>query len=352
MNAPFRWVALAVLALPALGHACRCEQRTLAEYFAAADTVLFARAVATNELSERRSIAFELLVPSYKGADNAVTGDTLTFSTAKSSASCGIEADIGAVYVVFARTQDGDEQQWVDYCSGTRVQLSENVAEPQGFVDVPARFVASQLNGLAGMVVLRDVAANAPNENDADNEHLIGLLAIPALADGGEIAVFVDTDADTPPVAQLTDMNAVEFREYSYEQPGAVVYTQEPGWYRIRLASGQFGWLRAADSGSYFPYRDLPPDRLSYLNQHWSGFVWPEAGAGLPQRSLLATADAAEIPVNVIESKLIGGMPWFRVEIYADEICTGTEPSVAISGWVPGYGRSGEPSLWFYSRGC
>ncbi len=335
--------------LPGVGEACRCAQLTLAEYFDAADTVLFARAMSSTELSDRRTIDFDLLVPAYKGEDVALTGGTMTFSTALSSASCGITPDISAIYVVFARKSAESAGQWIDYCSGTRVHLAENIDEPQGFADVPARFVVSQLNGLAGMEVLREVAANAPDATDGENGKLIGLLQI---ADGQAVDVFVDASDDTSPIGHVSDAAALETLEYSYEEAGAIVYARLSGFYRVRLASGRFGWIRAADAGEFYPYEALLLNRLSYLNQHWSGFVWPEAGAGLPQRSSQATSNAVEVPVNVIESKIIGGMPWFRVEIYDGEICTGLEPSVSMSGWIPGYGRSGEPSLWFYSRGC
>ena len=60
----------------------------------------------------------------------------------------------------------------------------------------------------------------------------------------------------------------------------------------------------------------------------------------------------AEYAVEVHESALVGGMPWFRVDVLSGSPCEGPEARVARSGWVPGYDAVGRPQVWFYSRGC
>jgi hypothetical protein len=269
-----------ILAAPAIAWGCLCEQRSLGDYFAGADVVAVARLKENNDLTNRRLLTFELLAPHYKGSSSLAAGDVVTFATAVSTASCGIQPDQGAVYIVFAYDREDEaERLWIDSCSGTRVHLSSSFDEPHGFIDVPARFVMQQLNGLAGMEVLRDVAANAPDPGDAD--------------------------------------------------------------------------LKAASADTFYPYGELPPGRLAYLKRSWSGFAWPEAGAGLPIRSSArSNAEQSEFPARVLESVVVAGMPWFRIELYDGEICTSQEPSVSLSGWVPGYGRSGDETVWFYSRGC
>lgn len=152
---------VAILAAPGIAWSCRCEQRSLGDYFAGADVVAVARLKESNDRPNRRLLTFELLAPHYKGSSSLAAGDVETFATAISTASCGIQPDQGAVYIVFAYDR-GDEA-----------------------------------------------------------------------------------------------------------------------------------------------------DRLS-----------------------------------------VDSMPWFRIELYDGEICTSQEPVVSLSGWVPGYGRSGDETVWFYLRGC
>jgi hypothetical protein len=339
--------------MPAVSHACRCAQQPLGTYYERAHAVLIARLAASTQEDDRRILDFELLGTPHKGEADKRRTDTLRLGTARSSATCGIQPVADAVYVLFTnRIEDSEPGQWVDTCSGTRVLLSPDGSQPQGFVDVPPRFVLQQLNGLAGMDVLRDVAANAPSPEDHDNVQLVGLLDLKAFAHGGFMDVHEGPDATTQKIARIDTYEQVRTKEVGYEQPAAIVYARLPQWYRIRLGSDSFGWVAAAESGTYFAYAELPVRRLAYLNEHWSGFLWPDAGAGLPMRHERARDDARhEYPVNVLESKIVGGMPWFRVELLS-EICTGLEEKVLLSGWVPGYGRSGKPGVWFFSRGC
>jgi hypothetical protein len=347
------WV-VAILAAPDIAWSCRCEQRSLGDYFADANIVVIARLKESNELPDRRVLVFEMLAPDYKGSNGLSAGDIATFATEISSTSCGIQPDEGAVYIVFAYDRGVEtDQLWIDSCSGTRVHLSTSLEEPQGFIDVPARFVAQQLNGLAGMEVLRDVAANAPDPGDADNDRMVGLLEPGRLTRGMAVELFAEPRSSSERVAHLPDYERIETREFAYEQPGAVVFAISSGWYKVRLSNGDFAWLTANGADTFYQYSELPPGRLAYLKQSWSGFVWPQAGAGLPLRSpVRSEAGRSEFPVNVLESIDLGGMPWFRIELYDGEICASREPGVALSGWVPGYGRSGEETVWFYSRGC
>lgn len=342
---------LGVAASPA--RACRCAQQPLAGYFSAADEVVIGRLVASTDLEDRRVLDFELSAAPFKG-DAAKSGDVRRYYTELSTAACGVRPAPGAIYILFAQAREADaSERWVDTCSGTRVHISTALAEPAGFEDVPARFVAQQLAALAGLDVLRDVAANAPAPDDPGNTQLIGLLALPALTAGASLPVFTGPSPGAAIVAEVPSLAAFATREYGYEESAAVVVTAVPGWYRLGLSSaGSYGWVRASDAGEYFDYPALPVGRLAYLNEHWSGFVWPEAGAGLPFRHAPALDDSrTEHPVNVLERTEIGGLPWFRIELL-ESICDVDEPRVVGGGWVPAYGRTGEPIAWFYSRGC
>lgn len=348
-------LALLLLCLPATSLACRCEQLPLARYFQQAEFVAMAKLTAATDEPGRRSFEFELMAAPYKGgSDTQKKGSVVRLATALSTAACGIQPDLNAIYVLFGKAVDsGSDALWVNSCDGTRVHISTQLDEPVGFVDVPARFVAGQLNAHFGLEVLRDVSANAPRPNDPHNDKLIGLLDLNALAHGGHVTVFSEPSPSASVIKEVRSYDDVVSRDYAYEQPGAVIYATLPDWYRVRVTDGPFGWLSAEGAGTWFPYEDLPIRRLAYLGDEWSGLIWPGPGAGIPVRKELPATDRPrEIPVNVLESAEIGGMPWFRIEVLASDPCSGDDPKPGHAGWLPGYGRNGQPTVWFYSRGC
>jgi len=347
--------AFLLLLIPATSIACRCQQLPFANYFQAAEFVAMAKLTAAMEDPDRRLLEFELMATPYKGgADAHVKGSVVRFATALSTAACGIQPDLNAIYVIFAEQAGaGDETLWVNSCNGTRVHISTQIDEPVGFVDVPARFVGGQLNAHFGLEVLQDVSANAPERDAADNNRLIGLLDLKALAHGGNVRVFSAPSSSAKVIKVVHSYNDVESREYAYELPGAVVYAKLEGWYRVRIADASFGWLAAEDAGTWFPYDQLPLKRLAYLTGEWSGLTWPGPGAGIPVRKELSTnRERQEYPVEVLEAVEIGGMPWFRIEVLKDDPCSVDSPGKSYFGWVPAYGRRGNPNIWFYSRGC
>ncbi|MCB1845428.1 MAG: hypothetical protein KDI09_20840, partial [Halioglobus sp.] len=348
--------ALILIALlyEALASACRCAQRSLAEYFNAADTVAVGTLVEVEEHGDSRTLHFDLPGPSYKGEPLYPAGTRLTVVTSTSTASYGIQPEPSAIYVIFAYHSDDDSEPLrIDSCSGSRVHLPANGESPIGFEDVPPRYVPQQLNGLAGLEVLRKVAANAPRADSGGNERLIGLLDMAPLAHGGHVDLYPAPDNTLTPLARVADYSALESREYSYEQPGTVVYAAIPGWYRLRLVDGRFAWASASDVGTFFSYPELAVNRLNYLTGNWSGFVWPEPGAGLPHRDpRIGSDERAEYPVEVHEIALVGGMPFLRVTLLEGDICSGSEPRKGLGGWIPAFGTNGEPTAWFWSRGC
>jgi hypothetical protein len=345
---------LLALLLADTAWACRCAQQNLADYFNAADQVLIAELKAVTDLPESRRLEFALMGPYYKGGGDTAAEETVHFSTEKSSAGCGIEPDIGAMYVIFAHApaKRGEDYR-VDSCSGTRVHFSPSLPEPQGFADVPARFVAQQLNGLAGMEVLKSVSANYPRADNVENESPLGLLDIKDLHHGGTVPLYTRPDLAAPVLETVVDYAPLETREISYEQPAAVVYTRLPDWYRLRLLDGRSAWLASEQAGTFFDYAQLPVNRLAYLTRNWSGFVWPDPGAGLPIRhGAIQNADLREFPVDILESTEVGGTIWFRVKVLASDPCSNLQYGNELVGWIPAYGANGQPNAWFYSRGC
>ena len=333
--------------------ACRCEERPLSDYFNNAEFVAIGELVSAEAAGDDRRLGFRLRTSPHKG--KAGDDDSrITIVTAASTATCGVQPDVGAIYVLFAYADaENPKQLRVDTCSGTRVHISTSLDEPVGFVDVPARFVAGQLNALMGMEVLRNVSANAPQSDSANNDALVGLLDLKALAHGGSTRLYKAPNRTSPVMADVDRWDQLEHREVGYEVNAAVVYQTIPGWYRLRLADGAHVWAEAEHAGTWFDYADLPVRRLAYLTESWPGLLWPNAGAGLPTRySVHGDLQKREYAVNVLESTVIGGMPFFRVEYLESSPCEASEPAIRGVGWVPAYDAEGEPAVWYYSRGC
>lgn len=351
------WVLAVLATLNASGaQACRCQPIPLADYFAQADEVVLARLAGIDETRGGRDLRWTLepLAPHHKPLRQRRPADRVTYVTAASSAACGLGADVGASYVLFAhhRTESGDDLPRIDSCHGSRILIDSKGQAGDGFMDVPARYLVQQLNGLAGANVLARIAA-ADSEVD-DQDRLIGLLELKTLAHGGAVSVRRQPSGEAGLLLMAQSNQLFVSREFAYEQVGAVVYARRDGWSRVRLQDGRFGWVSPAESGTFFPYAELPLRRLSYLTAAWSGLVWPDLGAGLPQRHIPGPhADQrGQFPVAIDRSAELAGDTWFHVTLLASDGCDGRTRKPLGGGWVPAYGMDGQPNAWFYARGC
>ena len=137
--------------------------------------------------------------------------------------------------------------------------------------------------------------------------------------------------------------------EYAYEAPAVVVLEMRESWLRVRLEQGS-GWLRVSERDVFHPLEQLLVGSLTYVART------PEGGL---TTAPAATSDAvpAELrtdhPVDVLETRAIDGALWLRVAVLSHSPCESVqEPSVVARGWLPAHTPSGEPTVWFYSRGC
>ena len=108
-------------------------------------------------------------------------------------------------------------------CNGTRIHRSSQ-GEQIGFKDVPAKFVASQLTGLAGLEALRNIALVEAVAADVANTAIIGLLDVAALTHNTEVPVYEapgQIDADAVMVSSYDDL---QHRESGYEGDAALAY--------------------------------------------------------------------------------------------------------------------------------
>lgn len=137
-------------------------------------------------------------------------------------------------------------------------------------------------------------------------------------------------------------------REYGYEEPGAVVIDARDGWFKVRLGTSS-GWVQASGT-EFHSLERLYGDKEAYLTDQWDRrLAGTPAGAG--RTAPLATS--RQPSVHVRRSARVKGTLWFFVDILNESFCeAGREPKVVASGWVPAHGATGEPTVWFASRGC
>lgn len=143
-------------------------------------------------------------------------------------------------------------------------------------------------------------------------------------------------------------------REYASEAPAAIVLEQQDPWFKIRITAGA-AWVLASPRDHFMPLDDLFSQypSLTSLTEAFRGPLADApgvAGSGSPRALLPAGA-----PVRVLEVRRDGDQAWLNVELMSHSVCDGADgrlPEVVGSGWLPAHTPSGEPTVWFSSRGC
>lgn len=362
-------IAAALLALLAadVAVACRCAPRPLEAYLAEAELAFLAHVDAVRVVPgepPHRLVDFTMQRAPFKGPETTV------LATPLSSASCGVPAAAGEIYLVFAtRHAPGAALAWFDSCNGTRRLVDgERFAPP--FEGLTTAEALARLAAAAGPPALHLPTA-APGTGAAPqavlplpgdpHAQLVGLLELPALPNPvgsastprapRELALRAQPQADAPVMARVDALAALETRESSYEQPAAVVRERRPQWYRLALRDGRSGWLAAADAGAFHALPDLVVNRLNYLTAEWDGWLWPSPGAGYPLTAPRA-GRPGEQPARVLGSEVIGDTLWWQVEVLDRSPCDGPGERVAQAGWIPAYTPAGALTAWYHSRGC
>ncbi len=347
MRSLFRIICcLLILPVSHAALACRCAERTLAEYYASADTVLVAAitSVAANSSDLHHHVQFKPLgTPWKQPASDSVQKD---FLTSTSSAGCGLDAQAGDVWVLFL---DQSKDALLSTCGGSRaLSRKDHVASNTisgDFIDVPAKFIATQLNALAGLDLLRELQTT-------DSAQLLGLLDIKILAHGGNVTIYADSSDDSIILSKIDNIDALQHREASYEFAAASVYAKNDFGFQIRLLDGRSGWLAQEHAGTWFPYPELVVKRLNYLNPDWHGMLWPDAGAGIPLRLDGKNSSGSKHAARVKGLTRIADSLWLQVDVLTNDGCDGKPVKAITSGWTPAWLVDGQPAAWFYSRGC
>jgi len=347
MKSLFRFTCcLLILPVSHAALACRCAERTLAEYYASADTVLVAAitSVAANSSDLHYKVQFEPLgTPWKQPASASIRKD---FLTSNSSADCGLDVEANDIWVLF---HDQSKHALITTCSGSRALNRNDHAASNtisaGFIDVPANFIATQLNALAGLDLLRELQTT-------DSAQLLGLLDIKTLTHGGSVTIYAESNDDSTILSKIGKIDTLQHREASYEFAAASVYAKNDFGFQIRLADGRNGWLAQEHAGTWFTYPELVVNRLNYLHPEWHGFLWPDAGAGIPLRLDGKNSSGRKHAARVKGLTRIADSLWLQVDVLTSDGCDGKPVKTIASGWTPAWLVDGQPAAWFYSRGC
>lgn len=141
--------------------------------------------------------------------------------------------------------------------------------------------------------------------------------------------------------------------EYANESPAAIVLAEQDGWFKVRLGAGS-AWLRASRHDRFMPLQDLFSEypTLTALTAAHHGALLATPGAEAPAGKPLLPAGT---PVRVLEIRNHGDETWLQVAVMSHSVCDierSGPPEVVGLGWVAAHAPSGEPAVWFSSRGC
>lgn len=226
----------------------------------------------------------------------------------------------------------------------------------------------------AALVALFAALFSAPLQQDpaVPPRRVIGLVEVPRLFGErsdrelreGAVMLFHEPSERAASAATVRGLEDFEVREHGYEERSGVAYGRRTGWFLLRTKS-RFAWLSPRDAGAFRAYPHLLEERLVYLTRDWDRALHEAPGGGIAKRIQAAPDASTPDPdwtwgheavrpssAEVVELREHEGEWWARVRV-RPSVCEGeNDPPVIGEGWVPAYDESGNPTLWFWSRGC
>ena len=110
---------------------------------------------------------------------------------------------------------------------------------------------------------------------------------------------------------------------------------------------------RAWTPADFQSYPELLVGGLDYLRKGWDGKLWTNPGSGIaPVADEWQRYLAGDLPVTVLSVRRISDDVWLEVRLETESCGETLEGVNPATGWVPAYGLTGTPSVWFHSRGC
>ena len=212
---------------------------------------------------------------------------------------------------------------------------------------------------ILGLLALPEVFGNGPCDRFSPQE--VPLHAIPNGAAVGVVHVVkywtfdeLNGGCEGLQVAVRLQRSAVDqplpTEEYEYEAPAAIVLEQRGRWFRLRLASGA-AWVLASPRDEFRSLETLFEGSMTFLTSDWSRQLADNPSTR--SRTTHVPANGEEPSVRVLKSARVRGQLWFQIEVMSHSICNDpSEPKVIDRGWVAAHSRSGQPAIWFFSRGC
>ncbi len=212
-------------------------------------------------------------------------------------------------------------------------------------------------------------------------DRVLGLLTLPEVFGAGpcdtftpaEIPVFAEPDGRTtigsirvatsstfPPeggCAGLTvhvysngqSLGELPTREHEYEAPAAIVVGQRGQSFKVRLPNGA-GWIRASKRDEFRSLQQLLKDGLAHVTDSAIGELRnAPGGAG----TLLRERARDNQAVRIVRFRQLKDVLWIEVELLRESPCISPDDQKVVArGWMPAHAASGEPTIWFHSRGC
>ena len=137
--------------------------------------------------------------------------------------------------------------------------------------------------------------------------------------------------------------------EYDYEAPAAIVVGQRGQSFRVRIPGGA-AWLRASKRDEFRSLQQLLKSDLTFVTESATGELRAVPGnAGVVMRE--RTRENQN--VRVVQFRQLKDALWIEVELLRESPCESPQKQTVVGrGWMPAHAPSGEPTLWFPSRGC
>lgn len=143
-----------------------------------------------------------------------------------------------------------------------------------------------------------------------------------------------------------------ETREHGYEEESAAVYGigDDGSWLLAGLREGGRAWV-GREAGEFLPIEALLRGRLTHLAGSWDRSLrFAPHDKSLPRRVPGLEGQSPDVPARLLGTRVVHDALWLEVEVL-DRICDGDSSTVLAKGWVPAW-TAGQPTMWFYSRGC
>lgn len=142
--------------------------------------------------------------------------------------------------------------------------------------------------------------------------------------------------------------------EYDYEMPAAIVLEQRNGWFRVRTRQGS-AWIKASVAARFMPLSELFEEfvGVTSIDRNFTGRLATAPGGNTGDSYSMRVAPLQ--PVQVIEMRDAEGQTFVKVEVMSHSLCNAGAngpPQIIAEGWLPLHAATGEPTIWYSSRGC